>query len=140
MIGPASMASKLALDVAPAGSLTGPTRHGKLDTVAVDCEFLVIGSGIAGLTCALECSRAGRVVLLTKDRLPESSSSYAQGGIASVWSPEDSFEAQLTSISLYNKLPIPVGADKDGSLCNVVFDFVHGILLFFCPFKGYLLP
>jgi len=63
--------------------------------VPVESDFLVLGSGIAGLTCALECARAGRVVLVTKDRLPESSSQYAQGGIASVWSPEDSFESHI---------------------------------------------
>ncbi len=56
-------------------------------------DFLVIGSGIAGLTFALEVADAGTVMVLTKDRLPESSSQYAQGGIASVWSPEDSFAA-----------------------------------------------
>jgi len=63
--------------------------------VPVESDFLVIGSGIAGLSCALRCARAGRVVLVTKDRLPESSSRYAQGGIASVWSPEDSFESHI---------------------------------------------
>jgi L-aspartate oxidase len=63
--------------------------------VPVESDFLVIGSGIAGLRCALECARAGRVVLVTKDRLPESASQYAQGGIASVWSPEDSFESHI---------------------------------------------
>jgi len=63
--------------------------------VPVESDFLVLGSGIAGLTCALECARAGRVVLVTKDRLPESNSRYAQGGIASVWSPEDSFESHI---------------------------------------------
>src|SRR5262245_4111039 len=78
-----------------ARGLTVASRHGKLWAVPVDSEFLVIGSGIAGLTCALECARVGRVVLLAKDRLPESSSQYAQGGIASVWSPEDSFEAHI---------------------------------------------
>src|SRR5262247_939817 len=61
--------------------------------VPLESDFLVLGSGIAGLTCALECAREGRVVLVTKDRLPESSSQYAQGGIASVWSAEDSFES-----------------------------------------------
>jgi L-aspartate oxidase len=66
-----------------------------LVAVPVECDFLILGSGIAGLTCALECARAGRVVLVTKDRLPESSSRYAQGGIASVWSPEDSFESHI---------------------------------------------
>jgi L-aspartate oxidase len=63
--------------------------------VPVETDFLILGSGIAGLTCALECARTGRVVLVTKDRLPESSSRYAQGGIASVWSPEDSFESHI---------------------------------------------
>jgi L-aspartate oxidase len=56
-------------------------------------DVLVIGSGIAGLVCALRCARVADVVLLTKDRLPESSSQYAQGGIASVWSADDSFES-----------------------------------------------
>ena len=61
--------------------------------MAVQSDVLVIGSGIAGLTCALECATYGPVVIVTKDRLPESSSQYAQGGIASVWSAEDSFES-----------------------------------------------
>ena len=63
--------------------------------MAVESEVLVVGSGIAGLVCALECARHGQVALVTKDRLPESSSQYAQGGIASVWSPEDSFESHV---------------------------------------------
>src|SRR6185436_12565213 len=76
--------------------LTQASEHGKVTSVVpVESDFLVLGSGIAGLTCALECAREGRVVLVTKDRLPESSSSYAQGGIASVWSPEDSFQAHI---------------------------------------------
>ena len=61
--------------------------------MAVQTEVLVIGSGIAGLTCALQCAAFGPVAVITKDRLPESSSQYAQGGIASVWSPEDSFQS-----------------------------------------------
>ncbi len=54
-------------------------------------DFLVIGSGLAGLAFALRAARHGSVLVLTKDRLPESATAYAQGGIASVWSPEDSF-------------------------------------------------
>ncbi len=57
-----------------------------------DSDFLVLGSGLAGLTFALKAAQAGSVIVLTKDRLPESATAYAQGGIASVWSPEDSFE------------------------------------------------
>jgi L-aspartate oxidase len=63
--------------------------------VAVETHVLVIGSGIAGLTCALRCAELGPVAIVTKDRLPESSSQYAQGGIASVWSPEDSFASHV---------------------------------------------
>ncbi len=55
-------------------------------------DFLVIGSGLAGLTFALKAARYGTVVVLTKDHLPESATEYAQGGIASVWSADDSFE------------------------------------------------
>ena len=56
-----------------------------------EADFLVIGSGLAGLTFALKVAPWGRVAVVTKDRLPESATEYAQGGIASVWSPEDSF-------------------------------------------------
>ena len=59
------------------------------------CDYLIIGSGIAGLSLALKAAAQGSVVIVTKDRLPESNSAYAQGGIASVWSPEDSFAAHV---------------------------------------------
>jgi L-aspartate oxidase len=55
-------------------------------------DFLVIGSGLAGLTFALKAAQHGSVIVLTKDRMPESATAYAQGGIASVWSSDDSFE------------------------------------------------
>lgn len=54
-------------------------------------DYLIIGSGIAGLSLALKAATHGPVTIVTKDRLPESNTAYAQGGIASVWSPEDSF-------------------------------------------------
>src|SRR5262249_3560315 len=53
-------------------------------------------SGIAGLTFALGVADTGRVAILTKDRADESNSAYAQGGVATVWSPEDSFEAHAS--------------------------------------------
>ena len=61
----------------------------------VESDTLVIGGGIAGLFFALKAAARGSVTLLTKDRLPESNTAYAQGGIASVWSPEDSFSAHV---------------------------------------------
>jgi L-aspartate oxidase len=61
----------------------------------MDADFLVIGGGLAGLTFALRTAQHGSVLLISKDRLPESATNYAQGGIASVWSPEDSFEAHI---------------------------------------------
>src|SRR5262245_37572975 len=61
----------------------------------VQSDTLVIGGGIAGLFFALKAAKRGSVILLTKDRLPESNTAYAQGGIASVWSPEDSFDAHI---------------------------------------------
>ncbi|MGC8666968.1 MAG: L-aspartate oxidase [Chthonomonadales bacterium] len=56
-----------------------------------DADFLVIGSGVAGLTFALNVARHHRVIVLTKKDRAESNSNYAQGGIAGVVSPEDEF-------------------------------------------------
>jgi L-aspartate oxidase len=61
----------------------------------VTCDFLVIGSGIGGLTFALKAADYGSVVVVTKADLAESNSTYAQGGIASVWSHDDSFESHI---------------------------------------------
>jgi len=58
-------------------------------------DFLVIGSGIAGLSFALRASEYGNVTFLTKKEVAESSTNYAQGGIASVLSEEDSYELHI---------------------------------------------
>ena len=52
-------------------------------------DFLVIGSGVAGLRAALELSREGRVIMLTKGHPLQSNSIYAQGGVAVALSEED---------------------------------------------------
>jgi len=52
-------------------------------------DFLVIGSGVAGLRAAIELSRHGRVLIVTKDIPTESSTEYAQGGVAVALSDED---------------------------------------------------
>ena len=56
---------------------------------------MVIGSGIAGLTAALELSRSGQVILATKARLQESNTAWAQGGIACAIDPGDSIDAHI---------------------------------------------
>lgn len=58
-------------------------------------DFLVLGSGIAGLLAALKLSRLGRVVLATKKEAAESNTNYAQGGIAAVMSELDSVDSHL---------------------------------------------
>lgn len=52
-------------------------------------DFLVIGAGVAGLRAAIELAAAGRVLVVAKDALRESSSEYAQGGIAVALSDDD---------------------------------------------------
>jgi len=63
--------------------------------MAEKVDFLVIGSGIAGLTFALEASAHGSVLIVTKAEPSESSTRYAQGGIASVLGAGDSFQAHM---------------------------------------------
>ena len=58
-------------------------------------DFIVIGSGVAGLTFALKVCRVGSVGIITKEALEESATKYAQGGIASVMAQDDSFELHV---------------------------------------------
>src|SRR5438094_3212863 len=58
-------------------------------------DFLILGSGIAGLTFALKVAPRGRVAIITKKNRAESNTNYAQGGIAAVTSKEDSFELHV---------------------------------------------
>jgi L-aspartate oxidase len=58
-------------------------------------DFLVIGSGIAGLIFALRASRFGKVCIVSKSKLEESNTRYAQGGIAAVFSEPDNYEKHV---------------------------------------------
>ena len=58
-------------------------------------DFVVLGSGLAGLSFALKVAPHGRVAIVTKKDRAESNTNYAQGGIASVTSKEDSFELHV---------------------------------------------
>ena len=72
-----------------------------------DFDYLVIGSGLAGLTYALKASAKGSVCVLTKAEVAEANTSYAQGGIAAAVGEADSWE-------LHEKDTLEAGA----GLCN----------------------
>src|SRR6267142_2262505 len=61
----------------------------------IETDFLILGSGIAGLSLAIKLSELGTVALVSKREFLEGSTLHAQGGIATVMSPEDSFEQHI---------------------------------------------
>lgn len=61
----------------------------------IDVDFLIIGSGSAGLSFALKVAKYGKVAIVTKKKDIESNTNYAQGGIASVFGKDDSFELHI---------------------------------------------
>src|SRR4051812_32751104 len=58
-------------------------------------DFIVIGSGIAGLSFALKAAEKGSVALVTKRDVTDSNTARAQGGVACVVSDEDSFDLHI---------------------------------------------
>ena len=73
----------------------------------LECDYLVVGAGVAGLRAAIELAAAGSVLVVAKDTLRESSSEYAQGGIAVALSDDD-------EVSLHEQDTLIAGA----GLCN----------------------
>jgi L-aspartate oxidase len=61
----------------------------------IKTDFLVLGSGIAGLTFALEAAKHGKVLVVSKKELTTTSTSWAQGGIAAVTEADDSSELHI---------------------------------------------
>ena len=80
-------------------------------------DYLVLGSGIAGLTFALKVAGHGRVAIVTKKDRAESNTNYAQGGIASVTSKEDTFELHVR-----DTLAAGAGLCKEAVVRNIVED------------------
>lgn len=96
------------------------------------CDFLVVGSGIAGLCFAIHASSYGKVIIITKKRDIECNTNYAQGGIASVLDPADSFAAHIhdtlnTGNGIANekvvKMVVENGPDRIKELLNWGADF-----------------
>ena len=96
-------------------------------------DYIIIGSGIAGLFTALLASKHGKVLVLTKAALEESNTRYAQGGIAAAMSPADSprlhFEDTVAAgVGLCNESAVEVltreapGRIRDLLALNVPFD------------------
>ena len=64
----------------------------------VHSDILVLGSGVAGLSCAIKIAKnlpEKKILVVTKAAENETNTKYAQGGIASVWDPQDSFEEHI---------------------------------------------
>lgn len=58
----------------------------------IDCDYFIVGSGMAGLMSALHLASYGKVVLATKGRLADCNTNFAQGGICCVMDPSDTFD------------------------------------------------
>ena len=61
----------------------------------ITSDFLVLGSGIAGLSFAIKAADMGTVSIVTKKEKSESNTNLAQGGIAAVFDKEDKFEYHI---------------------------------------------
>lgn len=66
-----------------------------MPAASLETDFLVIGAGVAGLRAAIELAPAGRVLVLAKREVTDSSTQYAQGGIAAALSDEDEISLHL---------------------------------------------
>ncbi|MGW6394621.1 L-aspartate oxidase [Streptomyces sp. NPDC055103] len=76
--------------------MTGIRLHAPAPGWAIDADVVVVGSGVAGLTAALRCTAAGlRTVVVTKARLDDGSTRWAQGGIAAALGDGDTPEQHL---------------------------------------------
>ncbi len=100
----------------------------------IQTDYLVIGTGIAGLSFALKAAESGTVAIVTKKEKAEGSTNYAQGGIASVFDPDDSFEFHLrdtleSGVGLCHedvaRMVIQGGPEKIRELISMGVQFTH---------------
>ena len=105
--------------------------------MSIEKDFIIIGSGVAGLTFALKVCKFGSVGIITKDALEESATKYAQGGIASVMAKDDSFELHVqdtieTGRGLCHEDFVRIACSEGPArICELIglgaqFDRVHG--------------
>ena len=92
------------------GRHVDPLYHGCISAPIerIRTDFVVVGAGVAGLRAAIDLAPAGRVLIIAKDSLRESSSEYAQGGIAAA-------SVMTMKLSCTSKTPSSAG---DG-LCDL---------------------
>ena len=63
--------------------------------MVIKTDILIIGSGAAGLTAAIELSDSFKITVISKNQIIDSSTWYAQGGIAAVLAEEDSTQSHI---------------------------------------------
>jgi len=99
----------------------------------MESDFLVIGSGIAGLSYALKCASLGKVIVVTKKSCVDTATNLAQGGIAAVLTEEDSIESHIRDTleagdGLCNeeivRLVVSRGPDRVADLVKLGVEFV----------------
>ena len=79
-----------------------------MSTIEYQCDVLIVGSGAAGMTLALQLSQRHHVIMLCKEEPTEGSTYYAQGGVAAVLDDYDSVESHIadtltTGVGLCNE-------------------------------------
>ncbi|HEX2659370.1 MAG TPA: FAD-dependent oxidoreductase, partial [Polyangia bacterium] len=78
-----------------ASSPSPSSSPARAPNAVLETDYLVIGSGLAGLGFALSAAHHGRVMIVTKRGPADSNTSYAQGGVAAVLDPTDDTDAHI---------------------------------------------
>ena len=71
-----------------------------------EVDIVVVGSGIAGLTAALECRHLGTIMVVTKDEVAAGSTHWAQGGIAWVQAEGDTLQQHIDDTLVAGRRPL----------------------------------